>query len=505
MARSRGYVNLGGEDESSSPLLETAKESSETLKEISATAHSIYDILEKSGDNQSKDKEESSGGILDNVKRLTSFFNPSASNSQASGEQKQAISLPSAPAAPPASSTPPAPQTAASAGKAAEKAAGGMDLTAIAGTIAKMFAEGGETRATQFVVGELGGPQSSELILNPTGAPISILNNEQQKQLGVDIGDLHKGDMSGKAGSGLTATKAENSGQKTRFSEGTGIGANLEALTDILKHQKQYAVNISNNFSDASNEVRRFSSGTLDKVAEDLPKFGSGSMTAMVENVGGQVLSGNPDPKELVSLPADVISGIMNVIPVVGPILSQVVDVAKDVVLAFISITQQVNQFAESLAYVSAPISQAKASLEVKQIRQDIELEGRMGENLAKVYETSGEIWLDVKKILASFAEPLIEVLAISLPLIKQLSSFLVDFMNNTNDAFSGLSILTESLLAMGGITGLLIQAVRIYRSYKKEEQDVKSPDFLAKTFADLIAVERALPTAKTMPSGIGV
>lgn len=507
MARSRGYVNLEGDNESSSPLLDVAKEGTEALKEISATAHSIYDILEKSGEGNNKDEKESGGGLLDSVKRLTSFFTPN--NAANSSGDKSAINLPSpslpASAPPAASSVPPAAAKAPSGGGGAG-GGGGMDLGAMAQTLAKAFlAEGGSTNAKQFVVGELGGQQSSELVLNPTGAPISVLNNEQQKQLGIDIGDLHKGDMSGKAGSGLVATNTENSMGKNRFSEGTGFGANLDLLSDMLKNQKQYAVNISNGFNESSNEVRRFSAGTLDKIAEDVPKYGSGSMTALADNIGGQVLRGNPDPKELISLPADAISGMLSVIPVIGPVLSQVVDVAKDVALAFVSITQQVNRFAESLAYVSAPISLAKANIEVKEIQHDIEMADRMGDSLSKVYETSGEIWIDVKKILATFAEPLIDTLAVVLPVFKYLSSFLVDFMNNSNEGFTALSMITNSLLAMGGITGIGISLVRLYRAYKQEEENHKSLEVVKQTFAELINSERPMPNIKTMPSGIGV
>jgi hypothetical protein len=229
-------------------------------------------------------------------------------------------------------------------------------------------------------------------------------------------------------------------------------------------------------------------------------------MTSLAENVGGQVLSGNPDPKEVISLPADMISGALNVIPVVGPILSQVVDTAKDVALAFVTITQQVNQFAESLAYVSAPISQAKAKLEVKQVEQDIELEGRMGQSLAKVYETSGEIWLDVKKILASFAEPLVDMLALALPFIREMTSFFANFLSNSNESFQGFNTLINVLLAAGGLPGLFLSGIRMWRAYKQEEQNTGGKDEIVRDiFKDIIRTDLATPFARTMPSGIGV
>jgi len=349
-----------------------------------------------------------------------------------------------------------------------------------ASTAAKMpmKAEGGATTEKAFWVGDgTGDKKAAELVLNPTEAPVNILNKTQREQAGINDPEVFHG---GKAAGAADEETIESIGNYTKdssknlatFADGTS-NDNLENLTKILKDSNSYGVN-TNQEKAGTDGFKAYADGTVGDMFKDAPKYASGA--AISSDLLGPALSGGKgtDPIQAITAPLDAMATLVNIIPTLGPIISFAIDAFKDLVVGINLAVGAMNKFAEGIAYVSGPIQQAQANLSVKQIQTDIGLNDQYGERLAKIYESSGEIWLETQKTLASIANPFIDMMVPMLeeavPIMRQITAF----FKHQDEAAGRTGQVMSGILGLGGPVGWALYFIRMWNQVRQLEDNSK-------------------------------
>lgn len=343
-------------------------------------------------------------------------------------------------------------------------------------TAAPKMAEGGATKEKAFWVGDgTGDKRAAELVLNPTEAPVHILNQSQRAQAGIEDPETFQG---GKATGAIDEENFQdisqflkNSSGAPQFAGGTELSGSLDTLSEILKDPNSFNVNLSQT-GQATDGIKHYANGTVGDMFKDAPQFASG--TAVAQDLLGPTLSGGKgaDPMQILGAPFDAMALFASYLPGAGTALAAMIEVVKGVSLSLVQATQSVNKFSEGLAYVSGPIQSAQASVEVSQITADIDMEAEYGMKLAEVYEKSGEIWIETQKTLAAIANPVLDGLV---PVLEGLATFIpmvTEYVKGQKSLGPGMESLVAGLLAAGGPAGWIVGLARLYNSYNMEKKN---------------------------------
>jgi hypothetical protein len=92
-----------------------------------------------------------------------------------------------------------------------------------------------------------------------------------------------------------------------------------------------------------------------------------------------------------------------------------------------VDVIQGFNALAERVAPFSPEISQAKASLQIKEIDFASNVATQSGGQLGRLYEASGEIWLDIQSILYEISRPFLSIIV---PAVETLRDFIKGVMS---------------------------------------------------------------------------
>lgn len=469
MVKKYSTIDLTQGDSPDSPTLGVARDSLNVLTNIDESLTIIKDKILNSSDS---DKNEDRGiSVLYNrikdmfsekgkSESLPSINKELQSGGQSVGLEKQVSSLSKTTTT---STQPPGPSG------------------QVTGNTPKM-AEGGSINDKAFWVGDgTGDKKAAELVINPTEAPVQILNQDQRQQAGIEDPEVFHGGKQSGAIDETSLTDLSNflkGAQNTnKFADGTvGQEANLDSLSKILKNPTGYGVNLSQD-SSGQDGIRRYADGTVQDSFKNLAQYATGA--AIANDALGPALSGGKgvDPVSAVAAPLDTISGVTQyvgdaVAPGLGTIISAVIDSFQQLVTGIIKAVQSVNSFAEGIAYVSGQVQTAKGGLEAKQIEADIGLNDRYGERLAKIYETSGEIWIETQKTLASIATPFIDLLVPILQFVNEIMPKITAFVNHQDEVAGVTGTVLAGILALGGPLGFLTAGIRLYNHWYDEKNN---------------------------------
>jgi len=345
------------------------------------------------------------------------------------------------------------------------------------------MAEGGATKEKAFWVGDgTGDKKAAELVLNPTEAPVHILNQKQREQAGIEDPETFQG---GKATGAIDEENFQdisqflkNSTSAPQFAGGTELSGSLDTLSEILNDPNSFNVNLTQS-GQGIDGVKHYADGTVGDMFKNVPQFASG--TALTQDLLGPALSGGKgaDPMQVLGAPFDAMATMANFIPEVGPIIAMAIDGVKDLALSLVQATQAVNKFADGLAYVSAPIQAAQSSVEVSQIMADVDMEAEYGMKLAEVYEKSGEIWIETQKTLAAIANPLLDGLIPVLNAVAEVIPIITGYVKGESRSSLATELIIGQVLQLGGIVGLLATGARLYNMFMRENKNSDKADDL--------------------------
>lgn len=199
---------------------------------------------------------------------------------------------------------------------------------------------------------------------------------------------------------------------------------------------------------------------------------------------------------------SDILGGIsgsaqavLGLIPVIGEVAGAMITAFESVANWALKLAESFNKLTVSLSDYSKDIQGAMANVELATIQQDIRMAERLGPDLAKVYEESNMIWLDIKEILMDLAEPLLAILVPVLEMIRDFINFIKPFFQVIAQLFKyGIRVFTVGADEAREELNEALQ--RIIRAIERGEED--SSDFNGIPLLAASASQLNLPTLGT-------